>query len=216
MGHLLPAAIEAPVLVLSDGGDAAEQLIAPDREGDDAEPSSASGGRCLRSRLDAAGMTHDLRAPFVERSMSSDDDWRIDGGGSVQAGGSDSCEGFEIDVQHPATDVVLLSVRGEVDLWNSVALMEAIIGAFAEHPELIAVDLSDVAFMDAAGLRVLAEGAHHMEEARVRFAVVCPTSSQVAGLLGSANAHRLLNVHESTEDALGPWLDEAGELPAGV
>ena len=38
VGHLLPVGFEAPVLVLSDGGDAAQQFIAPDGEpgGDEA------------------------------------------------------------------------------------------------------------------------------------------------------------------------------------
>ena len=36
VGHLLPAGFEAPVVVLSDGGDAAQQLIAPGSEGDGA------------------------------------------------------------------------------------------------------------------------------------------------------------------------------------
>jgi hypothetical protein len=37
VGDLLPAGIEAPILVLSDGGDAAEQLIAPEGEGEGTE-----------------------------------------------------------------------------------------------------------------------------------------------------------------------------------
>ena len=34
VGHLLPAGIDAPVLVLSDDGASAQQLIAPDGEGE--------------------------------------------------------------------------------------------------------------------------------------------------------------------------------------
>ena len=37
VGHLLPAGIEEPILILSGGGDAAQQLIAPDDEGDGTE-----------------------------------------------------------------------------------------------------------------------------------------------------------------------------------
>ena len=37
VGQLLPAGFETPVLVLGDGGDAAQQLVAPDGEGDGAE-----------------------------------------------------------------------------------------------------------------------------------------------------------------------------------
>jgi len=127
-----------------------------------------------------------------------------------------SREGFEIERERPASEVILLRVRGEIDLWASLPLMEAISEAFAGAPALIAIDLSEVTYMDSAGLRPLVEGSRHLEEAHTRFVVICTPGSQVARLLGQPGAHRALNVHESREDALGPWLDEAGELPAGV
>ena len=127
-----------------------------------------------------------------------------------------SRDGFEIDVQRPAATVILLRVEGKLDLWTSLPLMDAIVDAFHEHPELIAVDVSDVLSMDGTGLRVLVEGARRIEEGRVRFAVICPAGSEVARPLDQADVQRVLTVHESLDDALGPWLDGAGELPAGV
>jgi anti-anti-sigma factor len=123
---------------------------------------------------------------------------------------------FEIEKRRPAAEVVLLTVRGEVDVCTSLGLMESMIEAFAEHPEVIAVDLSELRSMDSAGLRVLLNGARHIEEGGVRFTVVLPCDHDLADLPQSIDLRRELSVHESTEDALGPWLDEAGELPAGV
>ena len=127
-----------------------------------------------------------------------------------------SRDGFVIEVRRPVPEVIVLRVEGKLDLWTSLPLMDAIIEAFHEHPELIAVDLSDVLAMDGTGLRVLAEGARHIEDGGLRFAVVCPAGSEVARLLEQDDARRTLSVHQSTDDALGPWLDAAGEFPAGV
>jgi anti-anti-sigma factor len=125
-------------------------------------------------------------------------------------------DGFEIETQRPAAKVVLLTVKGEVDVCTSIGLMESIIGAFREHPELIAVDLSGLRYMDSAGLRLLTEAARHIEDGGVRFAVILPLDHQLARLPQLVGLHRRLNLNESLEEALGPWLEETEELPTGV
>jgi anti-anti-sigma factor len=144
------------------------------------------------------------------------EDWSKDGDDSGDAVDVGSRDGLEIEVRRPAQRVVLLTLAGEIDLWTSFPLMEAILDSVHEHPALIAVDLSDAWFTDAAGPQVLLEGARRIGDGRTRFALICPAGSQVARLLEETGVHRALNVHESVDDALGPWLDEAGELPAGV
>ena len=81
---------------------------------------------------------------------------------------------------------------------------------------MIAVDMSEVLSMDGTGLRMLVEASGHVEEAGVRCVIICRAGTEVAGLLEQTDAQRALKVHQSLDDALGPWLDEAGELPAGV
>jgi anti-sigma B factor antagonist len=127
-----------------------------------------------------------------------------------------SRDGFVIELQRPAPGVIVLRVEGELDVWTSLPLMDAIIEAFHEHPELIAVDASDVVSIDGFGLRVLVEGAGHIEAGRVRFAVIRAGGSEVARLLEQTDASRTLTVHESVDDALQEQLGAAGELPAGA
>ncbi len=127
-----------------------------------------------------------------------------------------SRDGFAVTVQRPAAAVILLSVEGVLDLWTSLPLLDAILDAFHERPELIAVDLSAAPSLDGTGGRVLVEAARHIEEGGVRLAVVCPAGSAAARLLERADARRPLSVHESVDAALGPWLEGAGELPAGA
>jgi anti-anti-sigma factor len=132
-------------------------------------------------------------------------------GGAIDVSSRD---GFAVEVERPAPGVILVRVKGALDLWTSLPLLDAILAAFSDHPRLIAVDMSDATAMDATGLRTLVEGSGHIEEGGVRFAIVCAAGSVVAGLLEQAGPSRTLNVYESADDALG--LDGAGELPAGV
>ena len=120
---------------------------------------------------------------------------------------------FQIEVLHPAPEVVLITLRGEVDLWTSFPLMEAIAAAVGEGPELIAVDLSQVRCMDEAGLRVLENGARHTLTGR--FAVICPEDSEMTPLLRRDGLHGALNLHQSAIDALRPWLADEDEELAG-
>lgn len=69
--------------------------------------------------------------------------------------------------------------------------------------------------MDPAGLRTLEEGARHLGDGGVRFAVICPSSHERARLPQLAGLHGVLNVHEWMGAAMEPWLDEAGETLAG-
>jgi anti-sigma B factor antagonist len=117
-------------------------------------------------------------------------------------------QGFEIETRRPAASIVLLAVTGELDVCTSHGLMESIIEAFGEHPEMITVDLSELRYMDSAGLRVLVEGGRQIEGVGVRFAVILPSDHQLAQLPQLIGLHRLLKVHESAEAALGPWLDQ--------
>ena len=127
-----------------------------------------------------------------------------------------SREGFTVEAQRPAAAVVLLKVDGRLDLWTSLPLLDAILAAFKEHPGLIVVDMSDVVSMDDTGLHALVEGSLHVEEEQVGFVVVCPAGGAVARLLEQSDGHRTLAVHRSLDDVLRPWLDGAGDLPAGI
>jgi anti-anti-sigma factor len=134
-------------------------------------------------------------------------------GGAIDVSSRD---GFEVEVQRPAPGVIVLRVGGALDLWTSLPLLDAILDAFRERPELIVVDMSDVLSVDDTGLRMLADGSGRVEQALVRFAIVAPPGSPPAGRLRRADAHRRLVVHESLDEALRPPLDVAGELSESV
>ena len=95
--------------------------------------------------------------------------------------------------------------------------MDAIIEAFHEHPELIAVDLSDVLAMDGTGLRVLVEGARHIEDRAAPLRRRLPRRQRGGPAPGAGPTRGARSTSTSRRTTLlGPWLDAAGELPAGV
>ena len=55
-------------------------------------------------------------------------------------------------------DASIIEVLGEVDLYSSPRVREAILGAMAARTPTVVVDLSGVAYMDSSGVATLVEG----------------------------------------------------------
>lgn len=97
-------------------------------------------------------------------------------------------------VQRDTAECAALSACGEIDLATKDSLQAALEPLLdGERPLLL--DLSQVTFMDCAGLRVL-QSAH---QAHGRFAVVAP-SDAVARLLELSGAR--LPVYDSADEAI--------------
>ena len=123
---------------------------------------------------------------------------------------------FEIEIQRPAAEVVVLKLRGEVDLCTSFALMESVSAVVAQRPELIAVDLSELEFMDGAGVKVLESAARHIDARHTRFAVICPSDHAVWRILQLAGLQGEACVYGSAVEALRPWTrDEDDDRSRG-
>ena len=66
----------------------------------------------------------------------------------------------------------VVSVRGEVDLYTSPALRDALAAAFARRESTVIVDLSEVTYMDSSGIAtlVVAHGAARKSAGRLVLA----------------------------------------------
>ena len=51
----------------------------------------------------------------------------------------------------------VVTVTGEVDLYSSPRMREALLGAFGESSRRVVVDLSEVSYMDSSGIATLVE-----------------------------------------------------------
>jgi anti-sigma B factor antagonist len=96
-------------------------------------------------------------------------------------------------------DVVLVELRGEVDLVTADAVRAALGSAIELEPRLVVADLSNVALLDSTGLGAII-GAAASAEGVCDFALLAPGGMHVRGVLSLSGAVEHLHVCESREE----------------
>ena len=94
----------------------------------------------------------------------------------------------------------VVSLGGELDLYNAEGVRAALADACAEAPERIVVDLGEVEFMDSTALGVLIEARTKLDNGRA-FLLAAPgvetkRALQISGL------DRHFSVHDTVPEAL--------------
>ena len=106
---------------------------------------------------------------------------------------------FQVRPRTEGTAVVL-HVYGEVDLSTAGELEEAVAAGLVERPAALVVDLTDVTFLDSAGLGVLAHG--HIKANEMLSLRIVVTSEVVIKPLRLTGLDKLLAIYDSVEAAL--------------
>ena len=112
--------------------------------------------------------------------------------------------------QDPITDIVrngssvIVSLAGELDLYNAHALRETLIRCCDEAPERLVVDLSEVKFIDSTALGVLIEARTRMPNRR-GFLLAAP-GLETRRALEISGLDRHFAVHPSLDEALSAAL----------
>ena len=112
--------------------------------------------------------------------------------------------------QDPITDItrngssVVVSLAGELDLYNAHALRETLIQCCDEAPERLVVDLSEVKFIDSTALGVLIEARTRMPNRR-GFLLAAP-GLETRRALEISGLDRHFAVHPSLDEALSAAL----------
>jgi anti-sigma B factor antagonist len=96
---------------------------------------------------------------------------------------------------------VVVRLAGELDLYNSAEVREAIERAGAETPARLVADLTEVTFVDSTMLGSLVEAQKSLPEG-TRLLLAGPTSD-VRRALDVSGLARHFDVRESVADALG-------------
>ena len=94
---------------------------------------------------------------------------------------------------------VVVSLAGELDLYNASTVREALLACCAETPERLIVDLSGVKFIDSTALGVLIEARTRMPN-RKSFLLAAP-GLETRRALEISGLDRHFSVHESVEQA---------------
>jgi anti-sigma B factor antagonist len=112
---------------------------------------------------------------------------------------------LEIQVQE-GSDYIVCRPVGELDAYTVSQFRESL-AELAASPRLL-IDLSDVPFMDSAGLGALIGGIRRAREAGGDVAVACsrPTLTR---LLHTTGFDRIVPVTSTVEDAAAALLDDA-------
>ena len=105
---------------------------------------------------------------------------------------------MQIDLTPDVTRYVI-SVSGEVDLATSPELDGAIIAALDSGTAGLAIDLSNVTFMDSSGLGVIVRGLKRCREADIELDLVI-TNERVLKVSGITGLDQVIPIHDAIED----------------
>jgi anti-sigma B factor antagonist len=98
-----------------------------------------------------------------------------------------------------ADGAVVVSLAGELDLYNANAIRDVLLECCAESPDRLIVDLSGVKFIDSTALGVLIEARTRMPNRR-GFLLAAP-GLETRRALEISGLDRHFAVHESLDDA---------------
>lgn len=96
----------------------------------------------------------------------------------------------------------IIDVRGEVDLYSSPKMREAIFSAMKQRPlPAIIVDLTRVTYTDSSGIATLVEGLQISQERQARFKLV-GLSQAVLEVFQLARLETVFEIYPTLEAAL--------------
>jgi anti-anti-sigma factor len=113
--------------------------------------------------------------------------------------------------------VVVASLSGEIDLSNAAEITDALLGGVPNEALGLVIDLSEVSYIDSAGVRMLAELDHRLGWRAQALRVVAPEESRSRRVLEIAGLERVLSLDTTVEAAQTSVQDpsEEPELPDG-
>ena len=116
-----------------------------------------------------------------------------------------------------ADGVVVASLSGEIDLSNAAEITDALLGGVPNEALGLVIDLSEVSYIDSAGVRMLAELDHRLGWRAQALRVVAPEESRSRRVLEIAGLERVLSLDTTVEAARTSVQDpsEESELPDG-
>jgi anti-sigma B factor antagonist len=95
---------------------------------------------------------------------------------------------------------VIVSLAGELDLYNAEQVRSALLDACAGEPEVLVVDLGEVTFIDSTALGVLIEARTKLDNRRA-FLLAAP-GLETRRALEISGLDRHFSVHDSVSEAL--------------
>lgn len=113
---------------------------------------------------------------------------------------------FTLTDEGQSDSTVIVSVTGDLDLWNAPALEQRLRRCLDQGSQWVVVDLSQAAFLDSSGLGALTNSKRRIERKGGRL-VVINTNDQLRRVFELTGLMRVLNVVPDRAHALA-FVDE--------
>ncbi|MGH3673434.1 MAG: STAS domain-containing protein [Pseudonocardiaceae bacterium] len=91
-----------------------------------------------------------------------------------------------------------IAISGEIDLANAAAVEDEIRAAIAHQPSVVSVDLTDLDYMDSAGVRILFRLAFRLQSSRVVLELIVPVDSPTRRLIELSGFESLAALRPAT------------------
>lgn len=98
--------------------------------------------------------------------------------------------------------ICLVRVHGEIDLSNAHEVSSEIGVAMGQEARRLVVDLSDITYLDSAGVALLLRLAERLRSRRRKLHLVAPRGSPVRRVLDFTGLPRVIPLESRLEDAL--------------
>ena len=107
-----------------------------------------------------------------------------------------------VTVEHHDGELVVIALHGELDLENVSGLREEILSALPNTTMGAVLDLSDVAYLDSAAIRLLFELASTTRGHRQALRIVVPPGSLTREVLGHVALYSAVPIDPDAASAL--------------
>jgi anti-sigma B factor antagonist len=99
-------------------------------------------------------------------------------------------------------DAAVLAIQGEVTVFSSPALRQALRSAVADGPERLVLDLAGTTYIDSSGVATLVEALQSTSRAKHKL-VLAGMNDRVRGVFEIARLHTVFTVASDVQEALG-------------
>ena len=101
-----------------------------------------------------------------------------------------------------ADNATIIDCAGEVDLYSSPNLREALLGQMRPGTAGVLVNMTDVTYIDSSGIATLVEGLQLSRQTQTRFGLF-GLRSNARSVLELARLHKVFAIFENEQEALG-------------
>jgi anti-anti-sigma factor len=99
-------------------------------------------------------------------------------------------------------DIVVASLRGEIDLANARAIGALVAGAVPNDAAGVVLDLTDVSYLDSSGVHLVFDLSERLVARQQQLALVVPEASRIRRVLDLVNVRAVLPVTLTAADGV--------------